>query len=207
MEKRAGQTQDKLWIFDLIVLKLRKYGADEKTINLISDCLSDRHHCVKLGHTFSFFSFLSFGLRSLYPYNCEVSRKIHSFLAECQSDHISKQIFYVVMLNILQLLAREYWGAWRSYSCSILQTPPTRGARIHLTCKKAEVKIQTYYSISSGLGSMDTTQSTRTYTWCPLPLSYTIIWKIVPLSHTFLLTSFSDLCIPFNYCKCTIFKI
>ena len=104
MEKRAGQTQDKLWIFDLIVLKLRKYGADEKTIDLISDCLSDRHHCVKLGHTFSFFSFLSFGLRSLSPYNCEVSRKIHSFLAECQSDHISKQIFYVVMLNILQLL-------------------------------------------------------------------------------------------------------
>jgi len=78
MEKSAGQTQDnwaglygfcqKISLYrlshDLIVLKLREYGADETTINLINDCLSDRQHCVKLGHTFSFFSFLSFGLRS-----------------------------------------------------------------------------------------------------------------------------------------------
>ena len=54
MEKKAGETQDnwaalygfcrKISLYrlphDLIVLKLRKYGADGKTINFINDCLS-----------------------------------------------------------------------------------------------------------------------------------------------------------------------
>lgn len=47
MEKKAGQTQDNwadlygfLLPHDLIVLKLRKYAADGKTINFINDYLS-----------------------------------------------------------------------------------------------------------------------------------------------------------------------